>query len=144
MILTNSVRQALKPVRIQDKDLGRLEKLLHITLAQEDSSLPTTLSLISDSRFDKLLEALLRLDGQVLEHVPRLAESVSLAASLQLKWQLRFREDYFDLDLMRLKRFKDEGAFRTIVPKGRFRDISRMWSVTNTIPILNADLEPGM
>jgi hypothetical protein len=144
LILTNTVRQALKLTSIQNEDVGRLDELLKITLAHEDSSHPTTLSLISDSRFDKLLEALLRFDHPALVHSPKLAEAVSLAASLQLKWQVRFREDYFSLDPERLKKFKDEGEFRDIVPKGRFRDISRMWRVTKATPILDTDLELGM
>ena len=144
LALTNTVRQALGLVHIEDENLGRLDELLQITLAHENSSHPTTDSLISNSRFDKLLEALLGLDHQVLVYAPKLLEAISLAASLQLQWQLRFREDYFALDPERLKKFKDEGAFHDIVPKGRSRDISRMWRVTKTTPILNTDLEPGM
>jgi hypothetical protein len=141
--MTNVVRESLKIVSIQDRDMGRLDELFQIMLAMEGSPRATTLPLIFHSRFDKLLEEFAGLGRKVLADDPQLSVLASLATSLQLKWQQRFREDYFALDAERLRNLKEVGALHDIVPKDRRRETSRMWHIVNKTPIPESDLKPG-
>lgn len=142
--LSNAVRATLKTAEIPGRDLDALEKLLEVMLADEQSPQPTDLGVISISRFDKLLEALIGCDTKYLTEEAKLAAIISKASSLQHKWQQRFRASYFSIDEDRLKSLKVNGALHDIIPKDESRVIPRIWDVVRETPMAVSDLKPGL
>jgi hypothetical protein len=141
--LSNTVRTALRISRIPKKDMDTLDRILEVMLVEEQSPQATELSVISHSRFDKLIEALVVTNKKDLDDHPQFADVVSKAISLQHMWQQRLKADYFSLDEDRLKKLMDNGALHDVAPEHGSRQVPQIWRVLEMTPMKDSDLKPG-
>ena len=143
LAMTDTIREAFAIVGINNRDLARLREILQIMVNNEGTQHATSLALISIARLDKLLEVIAVLRKKTPHRDSPLAPVASVAITLQLKWQQRFRAPYFALDEKRMEALKTVGGLHDIVPRDRQRPSSRMWHVEKRTPVPMSDLTVG-
>ncbi|KAL3427085.1 hypothetical protein PVAG01_00594 [Phlyctema vagabunda] len=106
--MTNTIRVGLKERFLKATDVATLHIILSTLVS--DECIPTSaanLDLISHTRLDKLLGAIVNDDGAASKMHPLFKDITSSAVLLKNKWQRRFLARYFELDEARLREMKE-------------------------------------
>lgn len=130
--ITNNIRAERHTKPPYDDVTGEINEILALLTDAEDSKRPISLSIISTSRLDKLLDELSDLRGDDLVEIEDLVRRANI---LRRKWQTRFGERYFAIDEGRLAQLSAQGAlFRVALSYPPDRKEHREWLVRHPRP----------
>ena len=137
----DTIREALLTHIIGEDDFERLKEIIQVLLENEceKSDEKATLSLISRTRFDKLLVELVNLETANPEYMGLITK----ATSLERLWKERFKDDYSLIDKERLGIMFKRGALHGLTLEIDVETKLPLWRVERGAPIAAADLKPG-
>ncbi|KAH8683179.1 hypothetical protein BGZ60DRAFT_213652 [Tricladium varicosporioides] len=143
-------RAALKESCSHPKQLKEIIAPLNMVLEDEESvDTATKFEDIVHTRFDKLLEAILKTDYLKYDHAPEWwigneeaakifnQDLIPLAERLQYKWQMKFKAAYLKIEDLRLHQMEKFGAMHHVEFSGINRTASRtLFVVKQPYPIV--------
>jgi hypothetical protein len=104
--------QLTRMIEIPPSDVEKLGSMLDKLLYDESTTKAVPFQTIIQCRLDKLLEDLH--GGETKYEEFQLNEILEKAATLQIKWQMRFGTRYQDIDKGRLFHFQNNGPLRYV------------------------------
>jgi chemotaxis regulatin CheY-phosphate phosphatase CheZ len=148
--MTDAVRQALRKGSIPNGELEILAEILTVLLIDEQAvQNAVDLNCIALTYFDRLLEAIIsRTSKEIAANEPQFEEIHAKAATLQHRWQQRFKERYFSIDGYRIKDMRSR-ALRDLtlnlsMDLEHLRDLEgKLWLVSRNEPISHKEGDLG-